>query len=86
MASKVDEKLSKVFIKPRCPPCKKPSLVFRTVKFANKILFAGSLLFYCQHHGAWGSPEESLEFVSKISDHIRILIPYHIRTLIEKDE
>lgn len=70
----------------RCPPCPKPSLLWRSLRFGNKLLVAGCLVYYTGSRGAWGTPEESLEFVSNISEHIRILLPYHISSFIWDDK
>lgn len=66
----------------RCPPCIKEPLIWRTMKFGNKLLIAGSLVYYTSRHGAWGTPEESLEFVNKVSSHIYQLVPAHIAMLV----
>lgn len=65
-------------------PFKLP-MFWRSFRFANKLLCAGSLVYYTYHQGAWGTPEESLEFVDKFSEHVKIfkdhLTPYHIAAL-----
>lgn len=64
-------------------PCQpKTPFVWRYLKFGNKLFVAGSLLYYTHVHGAWGTPEQSLEFIAKLSDHLQVFTPYHIAALI----
>lgn len=76
--------------KVRCPPCHKPSTLLRTVRFCNKAFITGYLIYYTGHHGAWGTPEESLQFVKELSNHVqyltRTLTPLPIRTFIFPDK
>lgn len=61
------------FKKP-CKPCP-PQIPFiwRSMKFCKNVVVAGSLIYYSHRNGAWGTSEESLEFISKLTDHLQIL-------------
>lgn len=66
--------------------CYKPSIFMRTLKFGNKLLIVGSLFYYTASKGAWGTPEQSQDFLNHINDGFKILIPLHIRTLMWPNE
>lgn len=83
------ESISKEMIisRHRCPPCPQQLPFFwRSFRFANKALFAGSLIYYTYRHGAWGTPEESRNFINKMTQHLHKLVPYHIAAFIWDDE
>lgn len=69
-----------------CPPCPKTPWIWRFVKFGNKVVIAGSLVYYTARNGAWGTPEESLNFINHFSDHLRVLTPFHIASIIWPDK
>lgn len=69
-----------------CPRCLRPSYVWRSITFCNKLFFAGGLAYYTHRAGVWGSPEESLDFVKNISDHVRVLTPYYIAAFVWGDK
>jgi hypothetical protein len=65
-----------------CPPYPRPSYVWRSIKFCNKLFIAGGLVYYTHRAGVWGSPEESLDFFHNLSDHVRVLTPYYIAAFV----
>jgi hypothetical protein len=85
-SSKISETSPPATQKIQCPPCVKPPLIVRALRFTNKVLIAGSLIYYTHRHGAWGTPEESVQFVSKLSHHVRSLMPFYFADLIWPDE
>ena len=68
----------------QCPP--KLPIFWRSLKFTNKVLFAGSLVYYTYRQGAWGTPEESINFISKFSQHVHKIIPNYIAVLFWDDD
>ncbi len=66
--------------------CQKPSVIIRSLKFGNKILIVGSLFYYTAKKGAWGTPEESREFLNHINEGIFILLPFHVKALFSDDK
>lgn len=61
---------------PRRPGC--PTLMWRSFKFTNKIIIAGSIIYYTHRHGAWGTTEQSWQFMSTLSNHIQAMSPSYI--------
>jgi hypothetical protein len=61
-----------------CPRCRKEPFFWRSMKQVNKAVFTGTLVYYTAKQGAWGTPEESREFLNKLREHIRFIIPFHI--------
>lgn len=80
-SSKFYSTIVKNEIKKNKKPCQKPSIFVRGLKFCNKVLIVGSLFYYTASKGAWGTPEQSQNFIAHINDGFKILIPLHIRTL-----
>lgn len=64
----------------QCPS--KLPIFWRSFKFTNKVLFAGSLVYYTYRQGAWGAPEESIKFISKFSQDVHKMTPNYIAAIL----
>lgn len=69
-----------------CAPCPKKPIVWRTLKFCNKVFVAGSLIYYTGKHGAWGSQDQSAQFMRDLNIHLRNLMPLYIVSIIWGDK